>query len=80
MDLNLSLDRVGSGADVDSMNRTFTEAILETRAAAAPLVYPNRFCLALSSQIKSIKAQKIADRIDWSSKHLTILFETSIEV
>jgi hypothetical protein len=58
MDLNFSLDRVGYGADVDSMIRTFTEAILEARAAAVPLVCPSRFCLALSPQIKSIIAQK----------------------
>jgi hypothetical protein len=39
MDLNFSLDRAGSEADVDSMIRTFTEAILEARAAAVPLVF-----------------------------------------
>jgi hypothetical protein len=72
------------------MIRTFTGVILEARAAAVPLVSPNRFCLALSPQIKSIKAQKMAGsvsgktagihRIGWSSEHITILFGTSIGV
>jgi hypothetical protein len=48
MDLNFSLDRVESGADVDSMIRTFTEVILGARAVAVPLVRPSRFCLVLS--------------------------------
>jgi hypothetical protein len=88
MDLNFSLDRVASGAVVDSMIWTFTGVILEARAVAVPLVSPRRFCLALSPQIKSIKAQKMAGsvsgktavihRIGWSSKHITILFGTSI--
>jgi hypothetical protein len=58
MDFNFSLDRVESGADVDSMIQTFTEVILGARAAAVPLVCPSRFCLALFPQIKSIIAQK----------------------
>jgi hypothetical protein len=58
MDLNFSLDRVGSGTNVDSMIRTFTEAILGAKAAAVPLIRPSRFCLALSPQIKSFIAQK----------------------
>jgi hypothetical protein len=52
VDLNFSLDRVGSGADVDSMLRTVTEAVLEARGAAAPLVRSSRFCLAPFPQIK----------------------------
>jgi hypothetical protein len=59
MDLNISLDRVGSGADVASMIRTFTEFILEMRAAAIPLVR------ALFSQIKSIIARKNGWRRVW---------------
>jgi hypothetical protein len=58
MDLNFSLDRVESSADVDTMIRTFTEAIFEARAAAVPLVRLSRFCLALSPKIKSLIAQK----------------------
>jgi hypothetical protein len=54
MDLNFSLDRVGSGADIDSMIWTFTEAILGAKAAAVP----NCFCLALFPQMKSIIARK----------------------
>jgi hypothetical protein len=83
LNMNFSHERVESGADVDTMIRTFTEAIFEARAAVVPLVRPNRFFLALSPQIKSIIAQKMAGGvcagrtavihwIYWSSKHLTI--------
>jgi hypothetical protein len=60
MGLNFSIDRVESGADVDTMIRTFTEVIFKTRAAAVPLVCASRFCFTLSSQIKTIIAQKMA--------------------
>jgi hypothetical protein len=45
-------------ADVASMIWTFTEAILETRAAAVLFVRPSRFYLTLFPQIKSIIAQR----------------------
>jgi hypothetical protein len=54
MDLNFLLDRVESGADVDTMIRTFTEAIFEARAAPILFVRPSCFCLVLSPQIKSM--------------------------
>jgi hypothetical protein len=53
-----SLDRVGSGADIDSMIWNFTEVILGAKAAAVPLVRPSCFCLALFPEIKSIIARK----------------------
>jgi hypothetical protein len=53
MGLNFSIDRVESGADVDTMIQTFTEAIFKARAAAVPLVCPSRFYLTLSPQIKT---------------------------
>jgi hypothetical protein len=40
MDLHFSLDRIGSGVDVDSMIRTFTQAIRQA----------GRFCLVLSPE------------------------------
>jgi hypothetical protein len=58
MNLNFSLERVESGADVDTMIRTFTDVIFEARAAMVPLFRPSHFCLALSPQIKSIIAPK----------------------
>jgi hypothetical protein len=51
MDLNFSLNRVESGADVDfTFTEAFTEAVLEARPAAVPLVCLNRFCFAFSPQ------------------------------
>jgi hypothetical protein len=79
MDLNFSLDRVESGADVHSMIRTFTEAILEATAAAVPLVRPSCFCLALSPLIKSIIARKNGLRRVWQNSRNTqdrLEFET----
>jgi hypothetical protein len=51
MNLNFSLD-----TEIDTLIRTFTEA----GTAAVPLVRQSRFCLAISPQIKSIIAQKMA--------------------
>jgi hypothetical protein len=67
MDLNFSLNRVESGADVDFMILTFTEAVLEARPAAVPLVCLNRFCFAFSPQKKAVIAQKIGWRRMWQN-------------
>jgi hypothetical protein len=67
------------------MIQTFIEAILEAKAAAVPIVRPNRFCLALSPQIKSMTAPKNGWWRVWQNscihrKLLIIFFETSVEV
>jgi hypothetical protein len=75
MDLNFSLDRADSGADVDIMISAFTEAT----AAAVPFVPPRRFCLALSPQIKSIIAPKNGWQRLWQNSRNTqdrLEFET----
>jgi hypothetical protein len=70
VDLNFSLDRVESEADVDSMVQTFTEAILGARSIALPLIRPNRYHLTLTPQTKSIIAQNRCRRA-WQRHHNT---------
>jgi hypothetical protein len=69
VDLNFSLDRVEFQADVDYMVGTFTEAILEAKSTAVPLVRPNRYHLTLTPQIRSIIAQKNERRRLWKTHH-----------
>jgi hypothetical protein len=69
IDLNFSLDSVESRADIDSMVQTFTEAILEARSSAIPLIRPHRHQIALTPQIKSVIAQKNGRRRAWSNHH-----------
>jgi hypothetical protein len=69
IDLNFSLDSVESEADVNSMVQTFTEAILEARSSAIPLIRPNRHHITLTPQIKSVIAQKNGRRRAWQNHH-----------
>jgi hypothetical protein len=70
-----SLDKVGSEADVNSMVRTFTEAILGARSTAVLLVRPNRYHLTLTPQIRSIIPQKNERRRAWQRHHNTGLYQ-----
>jgi hypothetical protein len=81
-----SLDKVGYEADVDSMVRTFPEAILGARSTAVPLVRSNRYHFTLTFQIKSIIAQKNVHHRAWQRHHNTsiarkeqVLWDSSLE-
>jgi hypothetical protein len=56
---------------VESMVRTFTEAIFGATSTAVPLVRPNRCHLALHPQIRSIIAQKNGCCRAWQRHHKT---------
>jgi hypothetical protein len=71
VDLIFSLDRVGFEVDVDSMVRSFTEAILGARSTAVPLVRPNRYHFTLTLQIMYIIVQKNGRRRAWQRHHNT---------
>jgi hypothetical protein len=57
-DLDFSLDRVGSEADVDSMIQTFTQILLKARSITVPLVRPYRFKLTLTPRINFLLTRK----------------------
>jgi hypothetical protein len=60
--LDISLDRMESGLDLDVMVDTFTSVLVDARSHSVPMVRPTRFSLTLTPHIKSIIRLKNSQR------------------
>jgi hypothetical protein len=62
LNLDISLDRMGSKLDLNVMVNTITSVMVEARSRSVPVVRPTRFALTLTPHIKSIIRLKNSQR------------------
>jgi hypothetical protein len=58
IDLDFSLERIQTASQIDSMEESFTTALLEARTTAVPKTVPFRYSLVLTPGIKALIARK----------------------